>query len=169
MKKTLLIVGLVVLALGALGVGTVLAQDGYPPFGGRGPADGSGAMHEYMEKAMADSVGLSLKDFEARHDAGETFYEIAQAEGFTAEEIPALMQDARAKALDAAAADGVITKEQADWMKSRGFGRGGMGGGGYGRGSNNGDCPMFDGDEYPNRQPGTGYGPGMMRNRGSQY
>ena len=67
--------------------------------------------------------------FEARHDAGETFYQIALAEGFTAEEIPALMQAARANALDAAAKDGVISQEQADWMSSRGFGRGGMMGG----------------------------------------
>ncbi len=43
------------------------------------------------------------------------------------------MQAARAKALDAAAAAGVITQDQADWMGSRGFGRGGMMNGyGYG-------------------------------------
>ncbi len=51
---------------------------------------------------MAEAVGLTVEEFEARHDAGETFYQIALAEGFTAEEIPALMQEARAKGLDAA-------------------------------------------------------------------
>jgi len=159
MKKTLLVVGLVVLALGALGVGVVAAQDGQPPYGQRGVMDGVGPMHDYMEQAMADAVGLDLDEFEARHDAGETFYQIALDEGFTAEEIPALMQDARAKGLDAAATAGVITQEQAEWMQSRGFGRGGMMyGGGYG----NGDCPMYDGDEYPSGQPGSGFGPGMM-------
>jgi hypothetical protein len=115
-----------------------------------------------MEKAMADAVGLSVTEFESRHDAGETFYQIALAEGYSAEEIPALMQDARDKALDAAAADGVISQEQANWMQSRGFGRGGMGG--YGRGYSDGTCPMFDGDEAPNGQ----FGPGMMRGWGSQ-
>ena len=159
MKKTLWIVLLVILALGALGIGVVAAQGGQPPYGQRGTVDGVGPMHDYMEQAMADAVGLSLKEFEARHDAGETFYQIALAEGFTAEEIPALMHDARNKGLDAAAAAGVITQEQADWMKSRGFGRGGMMGGfgGYG-GYGNGTCPMFDGDEVPNGQ----FGPGMM-------
>ena len=93
MKKTLWIVILVILALGALGVGVVAAQDGQPPYGQRGVADGAGPMHDYMEEAMADAVGLSVEEFEARHDAGETFYQIALAEGFTAEEIPALMQD----------------------------------------------------------------------------
>ena len=157
MKKTLWIVLLVILALGALGVGVVAAQDGQPPYGQRGVADGAGYMHEYMEQAMAKAVGLSVEEFEARHDAGETFYQIALAEGFSAEEIPALMQDARNQGLDAAAAAGVITQDQADWMKSRGFGRGGMMGG-YG-GYGNGECPMYDGDEVPF---GGQFGPGMI-------
>lgn len=158
MKKTLWIVILVILALGALGVGVVAAQGGQPPYGQRGVVDGVGPMHDYMEKAMAEAVGLSVDEFGARRAAGETFYQIALAEGFTAEEIPALMQAARAKALDAAAADGVITPEQADWMKSRGFGRGGMMNG-YGRGYGNGECPMYDGDAVPY---GGQFGPGMM-------
>jgi len=158
MKKTLWIVLLVILALGALSVGVVAAQGGQPPYGRRGVADTFGPMHEYMQEAMAESVGLSVEEFEARHDAGETFYQIALAEGFTAEEIPALMQEARAKGLDAAAAAGAITQEQADWMNSRGFGHGMMGGfGGYG----NGECPMYDSDAAPS---GGQFGPsqGMM-------
>jgi hypothetical protein len=155
MKKTLWIVILVILALGALGVGVVAAQGGTPPYGQRGVVDGVGPMHDYMEQAMADAVGLSLDEFEARHDAGETFYQIALAQGFSAEEIPALMQDARAEALDAAAAAGVITQDQADWMNSRGFGRGGMM---NGNGTGTGECPMYDGDGIPN---GGQFGPGQ--------
>jgi len=164
MKKTLWIVLLVILALGALGVGVVAAQGGQPPYGQRGVADGVGPMHEYMEQAMAEAVGLSVEEFEARHNAGETFYQIALAEGFTADEISALMQEARAKGLDAATAAGAITQEQADWMNSRGFGNGMMGSyGGYG----NGECPMFDGDVVPN---GSQFGPGMMGNgRGGRW
>ena len=157
MKKTLLIVALTVLTLAALSVGVAYAQDENPPFGGRGPADGSGLIHDYMEQAMADAVGLTVSEFEARHDAGETFYQIALSEGFSVEEIPALMQDARAKALDAAVKDGVITQEQADWMNSRGFGRGGMMNG-LGRGNGDGTCPMYDGDEVPYGQFGPGNG-----------
>jgi Spy/CpxP family protein refolding chaperone len=56
MKKTLLIVALVVLALGALSVGVVAAQGGQPPVGGFGPGmmwDGeTGPLHDYMVKAM---------------------------------------------------------------------------------------------------------------------
>jgi hypothetical protein len=164
MKKTILIVALTVLALAALGVGVAFAQDENPPFDGRGPGDGSGLLHDYMEKAMADALGLPVSEFESRHDAGETFYQIALAEGFSAEEIPALMQDARAKALDAAAKDGIITQEQADWMSSRGFGRGGMMNG-SGRGNADGACPMHDGDEVPYGQ----YGPGNGMMGGSRW
>jgi hypothetical protein len=160
MKKTLWIVILVIMALGALGIGVVTAQAGQPPvgYGQRGVADGAGPMHEYMEGAMADAVGLSVEEFEARHNAGETFYQIALAEGFSAEEIPALMQEARAKGLESAAVAGVITQEQAEWMASRGHGGMMYGGGGYG-GFGNGECPMFDGDEAPYSGQ---FGPGMM-------
>ena len=161
MKKTLLIVTTLVVTLGALSVGVVSAQEGGPPYGQRGVADGTGTLHDYMEEAMADAVGLSVDAFEARHDAGETFYQIALAQGFTAEEIPALMQEARANALDAAAKDGVISQEQADWMGSRGGGRGGMMGG-YGYG--NGACPMYEGGQ----EPGAGFGRGGMRGWGGQ-
>lgn len=155
MKKLIVIAFVLAAAFGLLVAGVAFAQGENPPFGGRGPGDGSGLLHEYMQKAMADAVGLSVEEFESRHDAGETFYQIALSKGYAVEEIPALMQDARNAALDAAAKDGVITQAQADWMKSRGFGRGGMMGGFGG----NGTCPMYDGDEAPY---GGQFGPGMM-------
>ncbi len=152
MKKIILTVTLVVLALGAFGVGVVAAQEGQPPVSGYG----RGLLYEYMVKAMAEVVGLPVADFEARHTAGETFYQIALSQGFTAEEIPALMVTARTKALEAAVADGVISQEQAEWMKSHGFGRGGMGRGFDG----NGTCPMFT------VQPGAQTAPGLVPGAG---
>jgi hypothetical protein len=137
MKKTLVIVT-VVTALAILTTGVALAQAPQPPAprgGGMGPGGGFGPMgfaaggeagpiHEYMETALADALGISLDEFETRREAGETAYEIALAEGFTADEIPALLRDARTKAWEAAAADGVITQQQLDWMKSRPSGTG---------------------------------------------
>jgi len=152
MKKIILVVTLVVLALGAVGVGVVAAQDGQPPVSGYG----RGLLYEYMVKAMAEAVGLPVAEFEARHSAGETFYQIALSKGFTAEEIPALMLTARTKALEAAVADGVISEEQAEWMKSHGFGRGGRGMGFGGTGV----CPMF------NTQPGAQTTPGFVPGAG---
>ena len=155
MKKTILIVALVVLALGALGVGVAFAQG--PVTGARGPMmqNGDGYLHTYMVTALAEKLGLKVDDVNARLTAGETMYDIAVSDGVKAEDFPALMVDVRTKALDAAVTDSVITQVQADWMKSRGFGRGGMGNG-YGNGT--GTCPMGGGSFGPQ----GGRGNGMM-------
>ena len=151
MKKTMLIVGLVVAALVVLGVGVAFAQ-GPAPYAGNGPMmqNGTGVLHTYMVTAFAEKLGLKVEDINARLTAGETMYDIALADGVKAEDFSALMVEVRTTALNAAVKDGVITQEQADWMSSRGFGRGGM----YGNGTG---CPMQNGT-------GTGYGPGMMNN-----
>ena len=156
MTKKLIVILLVAGALTALAVGVALAQAPEPPVpgtGGYGPGgmmggygrggmmggfrsnvDGEyGPMHEYMEKALAEALGISMDEFESRREAGETAYQIALAEGFTADEIPALLREARGTALDAAAAAGAIPQDWADWMKARPFGAGsgncgGMGG-----------------------------------------
>ncbi len=151
MKKTILIVGLVVAALIVLGVGVAFAQ-GPTPYAGNGPIlqNGGGYLHTYMVAAFAEKLGLQVDDINARLTAGETMYDIAIAGGVKAEDFPALMIEVRANALSAAVKAGVLTQEQADQMSSRGFGRGGMG-------SGNGDCFMQNGT-------GAGYGPGMMGN-----
>ena len=140
MKKTVVAVLLVVAALAVLGAGVAVAQAPQPPTPGngigmgprigRGPMRGSaavgqeGPLHEYMVKAMADALGISASDFEGRRDAGQSAYQIALDLGLSADKIPTLLSDARAKALDAAVADKAITRAQADWMKSRGAGMG---------------------------------------------
>lgn len=151
MKKTILIVGLVVVAVAVFGVGVAFAQ-GITPFAGHGPMmqNGGGYLHTYMVTALADKLGLKVDDVNARITAGETMYDIAIADGVKAEDFPALMIEVRAQAVSAAVKDGVITQEQADWMNSHGMGRGGYG---------TGDCTMQNGT-------GTGYGPGMMNGNG---
>jgi hypothetical protein len=145
MKKTLLIVALVIAALAAVGAGVAYAQDPTPPFGGRGPMmhNGQGPMHTFMVTEFARALDLNVNDINNRLAAGETMYDIAISAGVTAEEFPAIMTKVRAKALDAAVEAGVITQEQADWMKSHPVGN--CRGMGYGRQGNRG-----------------GYGPGMM-------
>jgi hypothetical protein len=138
MKKLAVASIVVVVAIAAVGIGVAAAQAPQPPtpgggqgfgpgFGPRGFAGGDGAegpMHEYMINALANALGITPADFEARHDAGETAYQIASDLGVSAESIPGLLTDARSSAMDAAAADGVISTEQAEWMKSRAAGMG---------------------------------------------
>ena len=151
MKKTIILMVLMVVALAVSVTGIAFAQTPQPPTPGMGSrmhgfgfSGSEGPLHDYMVNAMAAALGISASDFEARIEAGKTAYQIALDLGISADKIPALLADARAKALDAAAVDKVITQQQADWMKSRGAGMGsgnctGMGqrqGGGMGRGGN---------------------------------
>ena len=109
-----------------------------------------GPMHETMLTAFAEAFGLSVDEIETRHAAGETMWQIAEAQGYSFEEFTTLMLEARTTALEQAVAAGLLTQEQADWMLSRWGGqgsgtgtcqggtlRGGMGGRGGGRWSGN--------------------------------
>jgi len=162
MKKTILVVALVVLALGVFGVGAAFAQDGTPPYnGGRGPMmqnGGTGALHIFMTTEFARKLDLNINDVNTRLTAGETMYDIALSAGVTAEEYPAIMTEVRTNALAAAVKANVITQEQADWMKSRGFGQGGMG-----TGNCTGTGPQGQGGQYG---PQGGRGQGGMMGRG---
>lgn len=105
---------------------------------------GEGPMHEYMISAFAEAIGLSAEAVETRHDAGETLFDIAIAEGIAEENLPEFFIQVREAALGAAVADEVITQEQADLMlehmqafQGRGFGFGPEG------------CPMWDEQQAP--------------------
>ena len=137
MKKTILIVGLVLAAVMVFGVGVAFAQ-GPVPYAGNGPMlqNGAGVLHTYMVTAFGEKLGLKIEDIDAQLSAGETMYDIATAAGVKAEDFPALVNEIRSQALSAAVEAGVITQAQADWMSSRGFGRGDYG---------NSNCPVQNG------------------------
>jgi hypothetical protein len=143
MKKTILIIGLVVLALGVFGVGVALAQDVQSPVargmmfmsGARaGANNGYGVMQDYVEKALADKLGITEADVEAALASGKTMYQIALDNGVVEADIPALLAEVHTTAFDKAVSDGVITREQADFMLQRMSANGYNDGLGYGRG-----------------------------------
>lgn len=166
MKKYLIIAGIVALAILALGVvNLVNAQSetpspdwnpgfgpgmmgGHRGFGGWGEGyrtDEEGPLHEYMIAAFAEVIGLSSDEIETRHEAGETMWQIAESEGKSVEEFAEIMIRVRMEVIDQALADGILSKEQADFVRQRwsqrqsgGFGPGSgycMGeGGGFQRG-----------------------------------
>ncbi len=134
MKKTILIAAFLTIAVLAIGVtGIAYAHGPYPgtpdgaptpygPMGGYGMMGSygmygeEGPMHEAMIAAVAEALGLSPEEIEARHDAGETIWDIAAAQGLTDEEIRDLMLTAHDSALEQAVAEGWLTAEQAEWM-----------------------------------------------------
>lgn len=89
----------------------------------------------YLHDGLADALGLTSEELETRNANGETFWQIAEAQGFTVEEAQAIKLEIREAAIVQAVADGIITPEQAELMAS---GMGPMGNGGYGVGL--GDC-----------------------------
>src|SRR5512138_236435 len=133
MKKTILITTLVLLALGALGVGAVFAQGSQPP-----TQSGYGWMHDYVEQALASKLGLTEEQVEAQLASGKTMYQIALDNGIKQEDLAAFMNDIHKEAFANAVKDGVITQEQADWMLQR---MQTMFQNGYGPGN----CPMHGG------------------------
>ena len=147
MKRTMLIVGLVVAALVVLGVGVAFAQ-GSAPYTGGGMmmgGNGSGWMHDYVEQALAAKLGLTEEQVEDQLEVGKPMYQIALDNGIKQEDLTTFMGEVHTEAFAKAVKDGVVTQEQADWMLSRMQSRG------YGIGN----CPMQNGT-------GAGYGPGMM-------
>lgn len=156
MKK--IVIGIVIVLVVAVVLGTagyVYAQSGGPqnPFRGMGNGHGmmggrgntqdtpqgmmgnrDGVLHDEMIAAMAEKLGMTVSDLEARLTAGETMWDIAAEKDLTVEEFRTLMLEARAQAIDAAVLSGDLTQEQADWMKQRGAGMGGAGMRGNGQG-----------------------------------
>jgi hypothetical protein len=104
-----------------------------------------GPMHTYTLEAFASLVGLTVDEVNDRLSNGETMWEIARAEAFSDAEIQDLMVQAHNTALDKAVADGVITLEQADWMRER-MSQGV--GGGLGTGSCHGGGGMMGGGRW---------------------
>jgi len=87
--------------------------------GGYGMMSGNGEygpMHESMVAALAEALVLTPEEVEARHDAGETMWQIAEAAGLNSEEIQNLMLSAHDLALEDAVANGGLTEEQAEGM-----------------------------------------------------
>ena len=124
-------------------------------------------MMDASHSEIAEQLGLTEEEFDNQISEGKTVWQIAQEKGLSEEEIIALMRDARLAALDQLVSDGVITPEQADWMKQRGMG--GIGGNGvpYMEG-----CPMWNQDESAGQSGGGSFwgrgmsrGGGMMRQR----
>lgn len=96
MKKTILIVALVLAAVAVMGIGAgvVFAQDVTPPYNGQGPMrNGEGPMHTFMVIEFAKKLEMNVNDINTRLAAGETMYDIALSTGVTAEEFPAVMTE----------------------------------------------------------------------------
>ena len=83
---------------------------GYGIMGSNGEYD---PMHEAMVTTITEALDLTSDEIEVRHNSGETLWEIAEAEGLSAEEIQDLMFSAHNYASEDAVANGTINKNNA--------------------------------------------------------
>jgi hypothetical protein len=123
MKKTLIVILVVVAALAVFTTGAVFAQGGQPPVQpgtGRGMMGGGyGVMHDYVEQALADKLSLTEAQIEEQLTAGKSMGQIALDNGILQENLATFMNDVHKVAFDKAVTDGVMTREQADLMLQR--------------------------------------------------
>jgi hypothetical protein len=125
MKRNILLALVAALTISMVATGIAFAQGNGP--GGNGLNIGTGigmevTLSNYMPAAMADVLGLSVDEVNARLASGETFYTIALAQGYTADQLSALMTSIRTKAIDLATADGVLTPDQAAFLLNNQYG-----------------------------------------------
>lgn len=135
---------------GFWGNGRGMMRLGQGMMGGRwNSRTGYGPVHEYMVAAIAEALGMTIEDLQAELESGKTMWDVAKEQGLTSEQFGELMVDARTSALNQAVEDGVVTREQADWMIAR---MAQMQANGYGPGN----CPMHGGEAGFNQRGTSG-------------
>jgi hypothetical protein len=164
MKKILVVTSVVLVALVIFGAGFFFAQSsqvvsaagllqGRGPGGMMGGRGGQGQIHEYVEQAVADKLGMTKADLETQLDGGKSMYQVALDKGIVDTNVTALLTEAHKTALSKAVTDGLLTQAQADTMltnlttngfKNTGCGMNGAGGpDGAGRGGRGGRGGMM--------------------------
>ena len=151
MKRNILLALVAALTISLVAAGVAFAQGRGP--GGNGTDTGAGVginqdvtLSNYMSQAIADVLGLSVEDVNTRLASGETFYTIALAQGYTADQLSALMTSVRSKAVSLAATNGTLTTDQSTFLLNNQYG-------GNARGNGAGSASMYS--------TGTGSGTGL--------
>lgn len=81
-----------------------------------GEARGAGPLHDEMQAAVAEVLGISIADLEAYRSAGTRFPEILEDLGLDPDTVREALEAARAEVIAEALADGTISQETADQM-----------------------------------------------------
>ena len=120
MKRNILLALITALTISMVATGIAFAQ-------GNGIGAGTGInlevnLRDYMPAAIADVLGLSVEDVNARLASGETFYTIAQSLGYTTDQLPALMTSVREKAIELATAAGALITDQSAFLLGNQYG-----------------------------------------------
>lgn len=111
--------------------GSVPGKTGHGMMGGiieNARGQGVQILGDYHVAALAEKMGMTEEYVNAQLQDGKTMLDLAAEKGMTVEEYITLREDVRVLAIDKALEAGVISQNQADWMKEnmakgmRGFG-----------------------------------------------
>lgn len=131
-------------------------------------AESEGPLHDNIVAAVADALGMSATDLDAKLASGETLGAIAQDEGLSLDDFRALFVEARKTAIEKAQAEGVLTQDQARWMTQF---MNGVGPNPDRIIGTSGNCPMWgdgDADEIGGPFGGMGMSGNRLGGRGFQ-
>jgi hypothetical protein len=81
--------------------------------------DEVGALHDTMQSALAEALGLSVDELQQQLADGATMRQIIEQQGIDPEALRANLQEARQQAIAEALEEGLITQEQAERMLER--------------------------------------------------
>jgi hypothetical protein len=84
----------------------------------RGYASGADTLHTYMQDALAEKLGMTSDELSTSLNDGKSLLDLAADKGMTVADFQTMQEEARVAAIDKALADGVISQNQADWMKT---------------------------------------------------
>jgi hypothetical protein len=130
--------------------GPGMGHHGGHGWGMMGRAGDHGPMHDAMIAAFAEALDLSVEEIEARYEAGENMYSIAEAEGLTLEELRKIMESVHDTFMDDADANDWFSSDHAEWMEERmKYMWGDSDGYGYGHGYGRGRCGHWSGQSFP--------------------
>ena len=122
MKKRASIALVLAVALTMTVFGTVFAQGPGQPEGAPGDGvamgewlPGEEPLHDIMINAYAAEFGLTVEELNAKIDAGQTMFEIAEAYGYDAESFTQLMTEIRQQAREEAAELGLFVGRGGRW------------------------------------------------------
>jgi len=123
MKKVLVGISVGLLAVVIFGAGFLFAQNNVANAAGLlsryGPGKmmgGHGQIHEYIEQALADKLGMTKADLEAEETKRKSLYQITLEKGTAEADITALLTEVHKTAFALAVKDGILTQAQADSM-----------------------------------------------------
>lgn len=86
---------------------------------GHGNGEGHIVDHDTIQQAIATTLGMTVEELQAAHDAGESVETLAEARGIDPDLLAKAVYDAQLVALEAAVSAGTLTQIQADEMRAR--------------------------------------------------